>query len=82
LQHKERGNEFFRAEEYGKAVEVHICFCIDCPRKTEDLISLQEYEEATKRDPTNPAYRNNLAAALLKVEECFMGVLPANDLVG
>ena len=26
-----------------------------------------QYEDAIKRDPTNAAYRNNLAAALMKV---------------
>lgn len=30
-------------------------------------LAISEYEEAIKRDPTNAAYRNNLAAALLKV---------------
>jgi stress-induced-phosphoprotein 1 len=29
--------------------------------------AIKDYEEATKRDPTNASYRNNLAAALLKV---------------
>jgi stress-induced-phosphoprotein 1 len=29
--------------------------------------AIKEYEEAVKRDPTNAAYRNNLAAALLKM---------------
>ena len=29
--------------------------------------AIKEYEEACKRDPTNPAYYNNLAAALLKL---------------
>jgi stress-induced-phosphoprotein 1 len=30
-------------------------------------VAISEYEEAVKRDPTNAAYYNNLAAALLKV---------------
>merc|ERR1712070_175390 len=29
--------------------------------------AIKEYEDAVKRDPTNAAYRNNLAAALLKI---------------
>ncbi|CAM9318990.1 unnamed protein product [Sphacelaria rigidula] len=29
--------------------------------------AIEEYEEAVKRDPTNAAYRNNLAAALSKI---------------
>ncbi|CAM9533223.1 unnamed protein product, partial [Phaeothamnion confervicola] len=47
LEAKERGNERFRAGDWGGAIA--------------------EYEDAVKRDPTNPAYRNNLAAALSKV---------------
>lgn len=34
--------------------------------------AITEYEDAVKRDPTNAAYRNNLAATLLKVGD-FMG---------
>ncbi|CAM9451979.1 unnamed protein product [Hapterophycus canaliculatus] len=30
-------------------------------------LAISEYEEAVKRDPTNAAYRNNLAAALTKI---------------
>eukprot|EP00903_Cladosiphon_okamuranus_P012279 g11516.t1 len=30
-------------------------------------LAISEYEEAVKRDPTNAAYRNNLAAALAKI---------------
>eukprot|EP00904_Undaria_pinnatifida_P000933 jgi/Undpi1/10840/HiC_scaffold_3.g01367.m2 len=30
-------------------------------------LAIEEYEEAVKRDPTNAAYRNNLAAALTKI---------------
>merc|ERR1719502_379480 len=44
---KERGNEFFRAGQFVKAID--------------------EYEEAIKRDPKNPAYQNNLAATLSKI---------------
>lgn len=29
--------------------------------------AIKEYQDAVKRDPKNPAYRNNLAAALQKV---------------
>jgi stress-induced-phosphoprotein 1 len=29
--------------------------------------AIKEYEEATKRDPENPIYRNNLASALVKI---------------
>ena len=31
--------------------------------------AVREYEEAVKRDPTNAPYRNNLAAALLKISD-------------
>lgn len=34
--------------------------------------AIDEYEEAIKRDPANPAYRNNLAATLCKVMD-FQG---------
>lgn len=30
-------------------------------------VAIKEYEEAVKRDPKNPAYRNNLAASYLKM---------------
>lgn len=34
--------------------------------------AIKEYEEAIKRDPSNPAYRNNLAATLCKIMD-FQG---------
>lgn len=36
-------------------------------RESDFPTAIREYEEAVKRDPTNAAYRNNLAAALLKM---------------
>ena len=36
-------------------------------RENDFPTAIREYEEAVKRDPTNAAYRNNLAAALLKM---------------
>jgi tetratricopeptide (TPR) repeat protein len=36
--------------------------------------AIKEYEDATKRDPTNAPYHNNLAAAYLKVLLCFLAV--------
>lgn len=49
---KARGNDAYRAKEWGKAIE--------------------EYEDAIKRDPTNPVYRNNLASTLRSVMD-FQG---------
>ncbi len=36
-------------------------------RENNYSLAIQEYEDAIKRDPTNAAYRNNLAATLLKI---------------